>query len=118
MASRNRTQAEAIYQQQQAARTAAERIGCPVTSLMLATVDEIEAHLDLVDRLARERGLSNPGDLRYWGRGENEIAAALDAVRQRARQRAGTRALVSRYGKASAERIIERETGRRYSLRG
>jgi hypothetical protein len=117
MATKFRSEAEQIYAAQQAAREQAEKIGIPTTSLMRASVDEIEAHLALVDRISNQYRVSvAPGAV--WGKTEAEIIAVAEAKAKARRKGAGARALVNKYGKTSAERIIARETGRAVHLKG
>jgi hypothetical protein len=49
--------------------------------------------------------------------GETALVAAFDAKLAQRKRTAGVRALKSKYGKETAERIIEKHTGRKYNLK-
>lgn len=51
-----------------------------------------------------------------WGLSADEILAKAEAMKARKRRRAGVTALKARYGKAGAERIVSKSSGKRVHL--
>lgn len=110
-----RRQAETIHNQQQATRANWERMGMALPSIMTASVDEIEAHLVMVAEVSEATG-ANLDAAKLWGQSREQVEAVAAQKTRNNKKRAGARALVAKYGKDGAERIIERKTGRRVNL--
>lgn len=113
----HKEQARKLYQQMTPARESWEQMGMTPQGAMAATVEEIEAHLSLVAEVAAEYEIRLDADKVAFGAGREEIEAKASSRRKRNRRGAGARALVRKYGKAGAQDIIYRNTGRRYNLR-
>ncbi len=111
---RNRDKAQRIYNQTRP-NPEAVAMGFPLSPIQKVTLDELEAHMDLVDEVAAEYGVQLSAD-RLFGKSHEEIIAAAEVKIRRRKRSAGARALSRKYGKTAAENIIARKTGRRISL--
>jgi methionyl-tRNA synthetase len=112
----NRQRAEEIYNRNQPAVESYRKLGMALTPIMAATVEQIEAHLNLVDQVAQETGARLDASKISFGASREEIEAVAEAKMARNRRSAGARALSRKYGKDAAERIIANKTGRHISL--
>ena len=113
----HREQAEKIYNQMTPAREGYERMGMAPTGAMAATIDEIEAHLQLVDEVAQEYGIRLDASKVEFGATREEIEVKAESKAKSRRRSAGARALSRKYGKAAAERIIQNKTGKKVTLK-
>lgn len=110
-----RERAEKIYSQTRP-HPRAEEIGFTITPIQRATVDEIEAHLILVAKIAAETGANLDASKIEFGATREQITEIAEAKVRRYRRGAGARALKAKYGKEAAERIIRNKTGRSVNL--
>lgn len=98
--------AQQIFDQHQAAKANFEAMGMPYTNPFGAmTVEQIQEHLDLCAAFAAEFHLDcDPG--KFVGKTETEIRAAMETKAAAHRRGAGARALVRKYGKQTASKIV------------
>ena len=105
-------QAQKLYDQMTTARDGWIRMGMQPTGAMAGTVDELEAHLNLVDEVAQEFGFALDASKIEFGSSRDEIVALAESKRKRYNRRAGVRALEQKYGHEGAARIVRRHSGR------
>ena len=108
----NRERAEKIYNQVHPAAEQYRKMGMPLTPAMAATLDEIEAHLNLVDDVAREYGANLDASKIAFGASRQEIEAVAQSKNKANKRRAGVRALEQKYGHDAAARIVYKHSGR------
>lgn len=85
----------------------------------LATITEIAEWLQNIEDARSAAGLNWLDEEKIpFGISREEIFTIADNKRKSAKKRAGVRALVAKYGKEDAEKIIQKKTGRSYNLRG
>lgn len=92
-------------------------MGFPTTPIQNATVDEIQAHLDLVDEIAQETGARLDASKIEFGTTREQIVEIAEKKARAYRRGAGARALKAKYGKDAAERIIAQKTGKHVNLK-
>ena len=86
--------------------------------IAFATIDEIYNFLQTVEDARIAAGLPYlDSDKIPFGASRDEIFAIAESKKKASNRRAGARALVNKYGKAAAEDIIARKTGKRYNLK-
>ena len=109
----SRREAERIYEQTRPTEAAIRFYGLDgLQPVQRATVDEIEAHLNLVAEVAQEFGVNiDPSKMRF-GATRDEVVAIAESKRKRYNRRAGVRALEQKYGHEAASRIVYRHSGR------
>jgi len=108
----NRQKAQQIYDQMTPAREQWQRMGTVPSDAMAATVEEIEAHLDLVEDVSAEFGFRLDASKIEFGASREEIVAIAEGKAKRYRRRAGIRALQQKYGHDAAKRIVRKHSGR------
>lgn len=111
-----RQAAEKIYMQQQTVRAQYEKMGMKPTATMLATAQEIEAHIQMVEDVAAEYGVNLDYGKFAFGTSREQVVAAAEAKVGKSKRSAGARALSAKYGKEAAEEIIRRKTGKKINL--
>lgn len=100
--------AQQIFDQHQKAKANFEAMGMTYSNPFGAmSVEQIQAHLDLCAAFASEFHLDcDPG--KFVGKTETEIRAAMESKAAAHRRSAGARALVRKYGKEKASKIVGR----------
>lgn len=81
-----------------------------------ATVADFEAHIRMCYEVAEAVGVNLDWRNFKLGTSREIVTEAAEAKVKAQRRSAGARALSRKYGKAAAERIIERKTGRHIDL--
>lgn len=108
-----RAEAQKIFDQMQTVRQQRERWDPEgITPVMRATVDELAAHIEMVTR----HGIMNWKKIEY-GTSEERVIEIATAATKAKKRGAGARALSAKYGKDAAEKIIQKHTGKHYSLK-
>lgn len=100
--------ANRIYTEQQSVRQQYEKIGMELTAVMTATAEEIANHIEMVDEIAREYSVNLSYTKVPFGTSFDETIAMAEKKSKRNKRRAGYLTLVSKYGEASAKRIINK----------
>lgn len=113
----HREQAEKIYNQMTPSRESYQKMGMALSGAMAATVDEIEAHLQLVDEVAQEYKIWLDASKIEFGASREDIEKKAESKAKSRRRSAGARALSRKYGKDAAERIIRNKTGKNITLK-
>jgi len=108
----NTQRAQEIYDQLTPGRDQYLRMGMQPTGASAATVDQIQAHLDLVDEVAAEFGFRLDPSKFPFGCSRETIVAKAEAKQRRYNRRAGVRALERKYGHDAAARIVKKYSGR------
>jgi len=83
-----------------------------LTPIMAATVEQIEAHLDLVDEVGREFGFRLDASKIEFGASREQVVAVAQSKVRSYKNRAGVRALEQKYGHDAAARIVHKHSGR------
>lgn len=104
--------AEELYTAQQAAAEQYRKMGVRLTPLMAATVEQIKAHIDLVESVSAEYGPIMDYAKIQFGATAAEIAALAQAKAKKFRQGAGYRALQAKYGDEAARNIVRKHAGK------
>ncbi len=112
-------QAESIYKQVHASDAVIAAYGANhLQPIQLATVEEIERHLQIVADAAAEFGVNlYPEKIPFPATPETARAAAERKVAH-LKKTAGARALVAKYGAQGASNIVYRKTGKRINFQG
>lgn len=105
--------AERIYQEQQRARASYELMGMNITALMQASVEDIAAHIQMIEDVAREFSVNLDYSRFAFGTTREQVVAEAEAKAKAHRRRAGVRALVAKYGPEAASDIVYRKSGKR-----
>lgn len=108
----NKTRAQQIYNQNLPAVEKARKFGMSLSPIMAASVEDIQAHLDLVDAVAGEFGLSLDASKITFGATREQIVSIAQAKARNYKNRAGVRALEQKYGHEAAARIVKNHSGR------
>jgi hypothetical protein len=108
----NKTRAQQIFDQNQPAVEQARKFGISLSPIMAASVEDIQAHLDLVDEIAREFGFSLDASKIQFGASREQIVSIAQAKARNYKNRAGVRALEQKYGHEAAARIVKKYSGR------
>lgn len=117
MADRISIEAQRIYNQTRHNPRYVEIIGEQnLSPVERATLPQIEAHLRLVDAVAREFGFPLDASKIEFGASREAIVAIAEGKARQYRRRAGVRALEKKYGHEAAARIVKRHSGR--TIRG
>lgn len=104
----NHQKAQEIYNSNEAARNSYSKMGLTLTGILACTVEQIEAHLELIDEVAQVTGYRLEASRYEVGTDRDTlIAAAQSKVKKNNRSR-GYRTLVSKYGEDAAKRIISK----------
>ena len=113
----NREYAEKIFNQTRPTQRAIEVFGVEsLTPIQRATVDQIEAHLNLVDEVGTEFQCRLDAAKIPFGITRAKLVEIAERKLARRRRSAGARALSRKYGRDAAERIIYRKTGKHVHL--
>jgi hypothetical protein len=108
-----RAEAQTIFDQMQTVRQQRERLNPEgITSIMRATVDELASHIEMVTR----HGIMNWKKIEY-GTTEDQVIKIASVAAKSKKRGAGARALSAKYGKDVAEKIIQKHTGKHFSLK-
>jgi len=106
-------QAERIYNQTRPDPRTVKMMGeAALAPIQRATLEQIEAHLRLVDEVAREYGCPLDAGKIEFGAGRERIAEIAAAKTRQYNRRAGVRALEHKYGHEAAARIVKNHSGR------
>ena len=109
----NRREAQRIYDQTRPTEAAIRFYGLDgLRPIQRATVDEIEAHLNLVAEIAREYRVNIDPSKVEFGATRKQIVAIAESKRRMRNRRAGVRALEQKYGHEAAARIVYKHSGR------
>jgi len=85
--------------------------------IQFATVDEIAAHIQMVEDVSSKMGTMLSYDKFPYGTTREQVVAAAESKIKTNKRRAGVRALQAKYGNEAAERIVEKYAGRHISLK-
>ena len=77
-----------------------------------ATVEEIQAHIDMVAAVSQEFGFHLDDSKIAFGYTREQVVAIAEAKRKHYNRRAGVRALEQKYGHEAASRIVYKHSGR------
>lgn len=83
-----------------------------LTPVQRASLEEIENHLRLVDKISQEYGFTIQADKVEFGASREQIVAIAERKAKRYKRRAGVRALQNKYGHDAAARIVRKHSGR------
>lgn len=113
MADRISTEAQRIYNQTRPDPRYVALVGeRSLSPIQRATLEQIEAHLRLVDGVAQEFGFPLDASKFDLGVSREQVVALAESKVRQYRRRAGVRALEQKYGHESAARIVRRHSGR------
>lgn len=87
-----------------------------VGSIGAATLEETVAHFLLCAELQESNRLTVDAG-RMWGKSRQEIEGWVAGRAAQERKRSGLKAVIRKYGRDGAERIVEKHAGRHISLR-
>lgn len=104
--------AEEIFNAQQPAVEQYRKMGVRLTPIMAATVEQIKAHIDLVESVSGQYGPIMDFNKVQFGATADEIAALAQAKAKHYRQGAGYRALQVKYGDEAAKNIVRKHAGK------
>lgn len=108
----NHERAAKIWNDSNEARQRYTKAGLTLTGILAASVEQIEAHLNLVDEVSAEFGFQLDASRFEIGTSREQLTAAGDAKRKQFNRRAGVRALESKYGHEAAAKIVKKHSGR------
>lgn len=97
--------ANEIFEQQQQSRRNYEMLGVEPTALMMATVEEIQSHIDMIANIAEAYKVNLDPSKFAYGCTSVDVVAKAEAKTAANRRSAGARALVAKYGYDAACRI-------------
>lgn len=109
---KNRQLAEKLYNDNNDARQKAAKFGMKLTGMLACSIEQIEAHLNLVDEVSAEFGFEMDASKFAVGTSREQLTAAAEAKRKTYKNRAGVRALQAKYGHEAAARIVKNHSGR------
>lgn len=112
MNTKNHLLAEKLWNETNSSRQAWIAAGIELHGIFAASIEQIEAHLNLVDEVAAGFDFSLDASKFEIGATREEIVAAAESKKQHYNRRAGVRALETKYGHEAAARIVKNHSGR------
>jgi len=108
----NHEKAQKIYDEATPIREKYQAMGMDLTGILALSVEDIEAHLNLVDDVNTEYGTHMDASKFKLGIGRAELEATAKHRKSQANGRRGVNALVKKYGHESAARIVKKYSGK------
>ena len=108
----NREKAQKIYDEATPTREQYVKMGMDLSGILALSVEEIEAHLNLVDDVNAQYGTHIDPSKVKLGVSRDELEATAKHRRSQSNGRKGVNALVNKYGHDSAARIVKKYSGK------
>lgn len=112
MNTNNNERAMKIWNDTNAIRQQYVKMGVRLTGILACSVEQIEAHLNLVDSVNAEFGTHLDAAKFEVGTSREKLAEIANHRRHQSNGRKGVNALIDKYGYDSAARIVKKYSGK------
>lgn len=112
MNTNNNERAMKIWNDTNATRQQYAKMGMALTGILACSVEQIEAHLNLVDDVNVEFGTHLDAAKFEIGTSREKLAEMANHRRHQSNGRKGVNALINKYGYDSAARIVKNHSGK------